>query len=217
MLSFDRVRATLLTTGVLFLGTSAGAPAGETGFTTNPAYRHLVKNALGIRTLSSDIAVQTKLRGFPPISLTLHGHSYFEAPDKTATVFDDVPGPLKKMISDSPSIAPAMTWPEVYDVTIASQEAGKTTFHLVPKDADSKLDHIDAVVSDSTGLADEYDFASKDGATTTTYNTYVRISGHELVASQTGVSRGHGYHADVSTSFSNYQINGDLPPGAFGN
>jgi hypothetical protein len=188
---------------------------GNADFTAAPAYRQLLKNWNGIKTLSSDIEVRTKPRGFLPISLTLHGRTYFEAPDKFTTVFDDVPGLLKKMVSERPSIAPPQAWPDVYDGTIVSDEGGKTTFRLVPKDAASNLDHIDAIVSDATGFIDEYDFASKDGAATTTYNVYASVAGHDFVAFQTGSSRGPGYSADVTTSFSHYEINGQLPANAF--
>ena len=199
---------------ILLLAASPPAPGGA-GFTASAAYRQLVKNWAGIKTLSSDIQVQTKPRGFPPISLTLHGHTYFEAPDKLTTVFEDVPGVLKEMVSERPSIAPPQAWPDVYDGTILRDEGGKRTFRLVPKDTDSKLDHVDAIVNDATGFVEEYDFESKDGAATTTYNVYASVSGHDLVAFQTGVSRGHGYSADVTTRFSHYEINGQLPADAF--
>jgi hypothetical protein len=199
----------------LILATGATSQAAGPSFAASAAYRNLVKNSGGIKTLSSVVDVQTKLRGFPPITLRLHGHSYYEAPLKSATVFENVPGPLKKMLSDSPSIAPAAAWGDVYEVTIESDVAGKSTFHLVPKDAASNLDHIDALVNDASGLVEEYDFESKNGASTTTYNSYTVVSGYPLVTSQTGTSHGHGYNADVTTSFSNYEINGQLPAGAF--
>jgi hypothetical protein len=199
---------------ILLLAASPPAP-NEAPFTTNAAYRQLVKNWAGIKTLSSDIAVQTKPQGFLPISLTLRGHTYFEAPDKFTTVFEDVPGLLKKMVAERPSIAPPQAWPDVYDGTIVSDEGGKSTIRLVPKDAESKLDHIDATVNDTTGFVEKYDFEGKNGAATTTYNIYTFVLGHALVSFQSGVARGHGYAADVTTSFSNYEINGRLPADAF--
>jgi hypothetical protein len=103
----------------------------------------------------------------------------------------------------------------MYAATIESDQNGKTTFRLIPKDPDSGLDHVDAVVNDATGFVEEYDFDGKNGTATTTYNTYAQVSGYALIVSQTGVSRGRGYHADVTASFTNYAINTQLPPNAF--
>jgi hypothetical protein len=184
---------------------------------TSAAYRHLVQNWTGIRTMSSDLEVKTKKRGFPPVSLTLHGHVYFEAPGRFITVFDGVPGLLRRMVSDRPSIAPPASWPDVYAATLVGDQNGETTFRLIPKDPNSGLDHVDAIVNDVTGLVEEYDFDGKNGTTTTTHNTYANVSGYALIVSQTGFSLGSGYHADVSASFTNYAINGQLPPDVFDN
>jgi len=200
----------------LLVAASAPRAAADTGdFAATRAYQELVKSTAGIRTMSADIEVDTHLRSFPPLSLTFHGHTYFQAPDKSAVVFDDVPSMLKKMMSDSPSIAPAREWGTFYDVTVTGDDGTDTVFHLVPKDPGSKLDHIDATVGDASGLVTQYDFADKDGATTTTHNSYTRVAGHEVPDAQTGSSQGHGYRADVVTRFSNYRLNGPLPPDAF--
>jgi hypothetical protein len=182
---------------------------------TSAAYQHLVQNWAGIRTMSSDLQVQTRKCGFPSISMTLRGHTYFEAPDKFATVFECVPGLLRRMLSDRPSIAAPAAWPNVYWATLVSDQNGKTTFRLIPKDPDLGLDHVDAIVNDATGLVDEYDFDGKNGTATTTYDTYANVSGYALIVSQTGVSLGRGYHAGVAASFTNYAINTQLPPNAF--
>ena len=179
------------------------------------AYRHLLRNSAGIKTLVADIDVETHMKSFPPVSLHFHGHTYFRAPDHDAVVFDNVPGPLKRMMADSPSIAPVRIWPDVYDITVLEDDGTETTFHLVPKDPTASLDHVDVVVGDETGLVREYRFANKNGATTTTDNVYTRIGSHEFVSSQTGTAGGHGYHADIETHFSNYEINVDVPDDVF--
>jgi hypothetical protein len=199
---------------LLAASTPTPSPTGSV-LSASAAYQHLVQNWAGIRTMSSDLQVQTKNRGFPAISMTLHGHTYFEAPDKFATVFDGVPGVLRGMVSDRPSIAPPTAWPDVYGATLVSDQNGRTTFRLIPKDPNSGLVHVDAIVNDATGLVEEYDFDGKNGTATTTYNTYANVSGYALIVSQTGVSFGRGYHADVTASFTNYAINIQLPPNAF--
>ncbi|MGH7727853.1 MAG: hypothetical protein ACREM2_03520 [Vulcanimicrobiaceae bacterium] len=70
-------------------------------------------------------------------------------------------------------------------------------------------------VDDRTGLASAYDFVNANGSEATTQQTYDRIDGFELVVAQTGSAHGKGYRADVTTTFSNYQINTEIPDGVF--
>jgi hypothetical protein len=172
--------------GIVLLAVNDPAPTpSPTGsvLSTSVAYQHLVQNWAGIRTMTSDVRVLTKKRGFPSISMTLDGHTYFEAPDKFATVFDGVSGLIRSMVSDCPSIAPPAAWPDVYGATLASDQNGKTTFRLIPKDPNSGLEHLDAIVNDATSLVEEYDFDGKNGTVTTTYNTYANVSGYVLIVS----------------------------------
>jgi hypothetical protein len=181
----------------------------------NPVYRLMLRQTAGIRTSECDIEVQTKLRSFPPASFTFRGHSYFEAPDKQAVVFDNVPGPLRGMFKDSPHIAPAPLWPARYEVTIAGDDGSSTTFHLVPKDPDSAIDHADVIVDDNTGLVSRFTFVNKNGSTVTTDNTYDRVGRYQVVVSQTGSANGRGYRAEVTSTFSNYQFNLVIPDSVF--
>lgn len=175
----------------------------------------MVRQSAGIRSSICDIEVQTKLKSFPPASFTFHGHSYFQAPDKQTVTFDNVPGPLRGMFRDSPHIAPAAVWPSVYEVTVAGDDGSTTTFHLVPKDSNSAIDHADVFVDDRTGLVSQFGFTNRNGSTVTTNNTYQRVGAHMVVAGQTGTADGHGYRAAVTSTFSNCQFNVPLPPGAF--
>src|SRR5579864_9406661 len=76
------------------------APAGAApgGPFASPAYKKMVAQNAGLRAFEADIEVHTKLRSFPPVSLTFKGKTYFQAPDKSATRFENVPGPLKGMV-----------------------------------------------------------------------------------------------------------------------
>jgi hypothetical protein len=200
--AFPSVAAALSAAFVVALILGAEA-AGD--FQTNPAFRHMLTLQRGVHSSIADIQVHTKLKGFPPISLTFHGHSYFRAPDKQQVVFDDVPGPIKGMVRDSPSIEPAAMWDRYYHVAILSDDGSATTFHLVPRDLASPLASIDATLDDATGEMTQVHFVNTDGAETTTQQTYA----------QTGESHGSGYKADVTTTLSNYQMNVPVPDSVF--
>lgn len=210
--AFPSLTATLCAAFVVGLLLAADA-AGD--FRGNPAFRHNVMLQRGLHSSIADIEVHTKMKSFPPMSLTFHGHSYFRGPDKQAVVFDDVPGPLKGMVKDSPSIEPALEWEHYYHVTIVGDDGSSTTFHLVPRDSSSSLASIDAILDDTTGYMTQVHFVNTNGSETTTQQTYGTVGRFEVIVSQTGQSHGAGYKADVTTTFSDYQINVPVPDSIF--
>ena len=181
----------------------------------SPVYKKMVARSAGLRSFEANIEVHTKLRGFPPVSLTFRGTTYFQAPDRSSVKFKNVPGPLKGMVKDSPSVAPAAVWPSRYQVKLVSDTGDQTTFHLVPKSGDDPLASADVVVDDQSGLVQQYNFANKNGSMVTTNLTYEQVGKYMLVASETGSANGRGYKSDVTTSFSGYRVNASIPPSAF--
>jgi len=163
----------------------------------------------------ADIEVHTKMKSFPPLSLTFRGHSYFRAPDKQTVIFDDIPGPLKGMVKDSPSIEPAAMWERYYHVTIVGDDGSATTFHLVPRESSSPLASIEVTLDDTTGYMTQVHFVNANGSETATQQTYGQADGHAVIISQTGQSHGANYKADITTTFSNYQINVPVPDSVF--
>jgi hypothetical protein len=209
-----RLPVTLALSGLLLglpLVSSGAAPS----YRSDPAYKNLVKLQHGIKSSVAVIEVHTKMRSFPPMSLTFRGHSYFQSPDKQIVIFDNVPGILKKMVADSPSIAPAAAWPAEYDVTVTGSNATTTTFHCEPRDPNGPLAFADVDIDQQTGQMATLHFKNRNGSETTTQQTYDRIAGHDVIVSQTGQSRGPGYKADVTTTFSNYQFNVAIPADVF--
>ncbi len=194
----------------LTLGTAPDGP-----LRANRLYEKMLRWSVGIKTSVADIEVHTHMRSFPPASFTFHGHSYFKAPDQQAIVFDDVPHLMRGLVKDSPSIEPVPLWPERYDATVAGDDGTTTTFHLVPKDVASHIAAADVDVDDGTGLVTRYTFTNVNGSKVTTDQTYERIGPHEVVATQQGRASGHGYDAEVTTTFSNYRFNVPVPDEVF--
>ena len=90
-----------------------------------------------------------------------------------------------------------------------------TTFHCEPTDPNATLASADVALDDKTGEMAELHFTNKNGSETTTQQTYQRLSGHDVIVSQTGKSQGPGYRADVETTFSDYQFNVPISPDVF--
>jgi hypothetical protein len=199
---------------VLFGATMLGAD-GASDFRASPAYQQLLQNQDGIQSSIADIEVRTKLKGFLPISLTLRGHFYFRAPDQESIVFDNVPGLLKGMVKNKPDFQPAAMWPRYYEVRVDGDDGGATAFHLVPIDTKSSLASIDVAVNDATGYMTQLRFVNANGPVVTTAQTYGEVGRHEVIVSQAGETHGPGYKADISTHFTNYQMNVPVPDSVF--
>ncbi len=197
---------------VMLVAPAGAAPGGPFA---SAAYKKMVAQNAGLRSFEADIEVHTKLRSFPPVSLTFKGKTYFQAPDKSATRFENVPGALKGMVKDSPSIAPAATWRRHYAVTLVSDDGDVTIFHLVPKSSDDPLASADVTVDDRSGLVQQFSFENKNGSTVTSALQYAPVGPYMLVSSESGAANGRGYKSEVTTTFSNYQINVTIPSSVF--
>jgi hypothetical protein len=209
--SLGMLALTSLTVGGL-AGPLTGAPL---PYASNLAYRQLLRLQRGVTSSIATIEVHTKMRSFPPVSITLKGHSYFQAPDQQAVVFDNVSGILKGMIKDSPSLAPAAMWPQDYDVTIASDDGASTTFHLISRDPNDVVQTADVTVDDRSGEIGQLNFMNRNGSESTNQQTYGRFGSRDVVVSSTGSTHGPGYKADTETTFSDYQFNVPIPPDVF--
>jgi len=181
--------------GVLFGVTLLGAD-GAGDFRASPAYQQLLESQSGVQSSIADIEVHTKMRGLLPISLTFRGHSYFRAPDQQTVVFDNIPGILKGMVKNKPTLQTAAMWPRYYQVRVDGDDGGATTFHLVP--IDSRLR-----------------FVNTNGPEVTTEQTYGEIERHAVIIAQAGETHGAGYKADITTAFTGYQINVPVPESVF--
>jgi len=202
--------AVLLAAAVLQTSSSA-----EPSYRSSVAYRNMVKLQRGIKSSVAEIEVHTKMRSFPPMSLTFHGHSYFQAPDMQAVVFDNVPGVIKGMVKDSPSIAPAPLWPKHYEVSIVSADGASTVFHLVSRDPNDMVQSADVTTDDATGEMRQLHFVNRNGSEVTNQQTYSRIESHDVVVSSNGSAHGSGYKAETETTFTGYQFNVAIPPEVF--
>src|ERR1700676_2482014 len=211
----SRFSAALAVTGLLSGAPPHGSGAAQPSYLSHSAYMDLIRLQLACKSPLALMKVHTKRQSFPPISLTFRGHSYFQWPDKQVVVFDNVPGMIKAMVKDSPSIAPAAAWPTDYTVSVLEDNGTTTTFHCEPRDPNATLASADVALDDKTGEMAALHFTNKNGSQTTTQQTYQRLSGHDVIVSQTGTSQGPGYRADVETTLSDYQFNVPISPDVF--
>ncbi len=205
--------AALVAVGSVFLLAQA-APTDD-AFTRDPAYKKMVAMNRDVRSSIADIEVHTKVKSFPPMSLTFRGHSYFKAPDRQRVVFDNVPGMIEGMVKDSPSIAPAALWPQHYHVTVEKLGGGLRTFHLTALSAADPISAANVTADAKSGLMSRVSFVGRNGSTVSNDLTYMPLGKHMVVATQSGSAAGKGYKADVTTTFSNYRLNAAVDDAVF--
>jgi len=202
----------------------AAAPAAARAAAANGAPLDPAKNAVYQRLLGFDADVKTyaatvhldiALKSFPYLSGSLDGHAYYERPDKEAVVFDNVPAMASQFRKVYPKLDPPASWPQKYDVRVLSDVGGTTTFRLLPR-GESRVSHVDVGVDDAAADIASYAWTYADGGTIAFTQSYQTIGANRFVAKQIGHVAVTGYTADVSSSFSDYKLNGALPSDAFG-
>jgi outer membrane lipoprotein-sorting protein len=83
---------------------------------------------------------------------------------------------------------------------------GSTTFRLVPKKG-GRVEHLDVKVDDANATIAGYTWTYKDGGSVSFDQSYKSVGGNFLVDKQSGHVDLPSYKADVTSQFSNYQIN----------
>ncbi len=150
-----------------------------------------------------------------PLTPTLDGNYYFKRPDKQAVVFDAVPLLAQQFQKIYPKIDPPATWGDLYDISILNSNGGTTTLRLTPKHT-GRVAHLDVAVDDASAMPSSFTWTYVDGGTVSFDQEYARIGSNYLVRSQTGKVNLPSYNADVTTTFSNFQINVPVPDTVFG-
>jgi hypothetical protein len=184
--------ATLLFAGAALIGcppVAADAPAVPLDASSNALYRRMVALNAALRTYKATIHLDIELKTFPFLSPSLDGTAYYKKPDKEAVVFDTVPALASQFKKVYPRIDPPSEWPANYDASILGDADGAT-----------KVDDANATIA-------SYTWTYKDGGSVSFDQSYKSVGGNFLVDKQTGHVDLPSYKADVTSQFSNYQIN----------
>ncbi|MGP6191171.1 MAG: LolA family protein [Vulcanimicrobiaceae bacterium] len=176
----------------------------------NPAGNDLLKRMTALNanlhSYKAAVHLDVALKTFPYLSPSIDGSVYYKQPDKQAVVFDTVPALASQFKKVYPKVDPPGIWTVVYEVGMMGDQSGTTTFRLVPK-KNGRIEHLDVQVDDATATAKSYTWSYKDGGYVTFDQTYKNVAGNYLVDKQTGHVELPSYKADVTSAFSNYQLN----------
>lgn len=155
------------------------------------------------------------MKSFPFLSASLTGTYYHKEPDKTKVVFTGgVPMIASQFDKLYAHIESPAQWESVYDVTVAGDDGGVTTFELVPK-KHGNVEHIDAKVDDKTATVTSMRWSYANGGYAEMTNHYGTVDGNTVVTSQTGHVEEPGYVADLTSTIDHYAINPELADSVF--
>ena len=102
----------------------------------------------------------------------------------------------------------------LYDVSQLSDDGTSTVFRLIPK-KNGRIEHLDVKADDTNATIKEYTWTYKDGGFVPFDQTFETISGNLLPEKQTGHVELPSYKADVTSVFSNYQLNVQIADSVF--
>jgi hypothetical protein len=173
---------------------------------TNTLYKRMVALNAALHTYKATIHLDIELKTFPFLSPSLDGTAYYKKPDKEAVVFDTVPALASQFKKVYPRIDPPSEWPALYDSYVLGDADGSTTFRLIPKKG-GRVEHLDVKVDDGNATIAGYTWTYKDGGSVSFDQSYKSVGGNFLVDKQSGHVDLPSYKADVTSQFSNYQIN----------
>jgi outer membrane lipoprotein-sorting protein len=168
-----------------------------------------------LQSYTASMHVAIAMHSLVILTPSLDGNYYYKRPDKQAVVFDTVPVLAQQFQKVYPKTDPPATWPDLYDITVLSSSASSTALRLVPKRS-GRVAHLDVVVDDASAMPSSFTWTYDDGGTITFTQQYERVAGNYLIKAQNGKIELPSYNADVTTTFSNFQVNVPIPDKVFG-
>ena len=178
-------------------------------------YARMQRVNTNLASFRADVTVAILTHGPPYISPTLQGKIYFRKPDKNAVVFDAVPFIAQAAKHVVAQLEPPSEWPQIYDVTPTGDDGTTATFRLVRK-KNGRIDHVDVSVDDKTATVSGMTYFYRDnGGTIAFTQSYDQVGENFLVKQQSGKVDIPHYNANVTSTFSNYQLNVSVPDTVF--
>jgi hypothetical protein len=167
-----------------------------------------------LQSYSAKTHVDIALRTFPFIAPSLDGSYYYKQPDKQAIVFDTVPVIAQQFQKVYPKFDPPSKWPAIYEISVLGSDSATTTLRLVPRQH-GRVTHLDVKVDNASATPTEFTWTYGDGGFVTFGEQYAQVDGNYLVKSQTGKVELPSYKADVTSTFTNFKLNVQIPDTVF--
>jgi outer membrane lipoprotein-sorting protein len=162
-------------------------------------------------TMKAHVALVT----FLPLTTDLVGTYYHKDPDYDKLVITSgLPSVARQFDKLYPHIEPPSRWSELFVVTKTGDDAGVTTYRLVPR-KQGNVDRIDVGVDDRTATISTMRWNYGNGGWAEMRSTYGDVQGNVVAVAQTGEVNEPGYKATITTTLSHYTFNPRLSDSIF--
>ncbi|MBV8424047.1 MAG: hypothetical protein JO349_02560 [Candidatus Eremiobacteraeota bacterium] len=182
----------------------------ETGQNAQSVMANVATSASAPRSFQASTSLQLKQRSFPWKRVALNGTSYFEAPNRLAVRFANLPGYMSGLPKAYAKVLNVGAWPEEYNVTLGPPQTinGHTDvmLQLTPKISGSD-DRGIALVNPSDWSVEQVSWNLSGGIQLNMSEGYAEIGSYRVPASQSLSIRTPYATADGSVQLANYALN----------
>lgn len=189
--------------GITLQNGQAAAPAADT------VMSNLVQNAPTPRTFEADTSLNLKKRGFPWTKISLQGISYFQAPNRLAIRFNNVPGYMSGLPQAYAKVLNVGAWPEQYNTTLGQQQTfdGHTDYTLILTPKTGGSDRGVALVDPSNWTVEQVSWNLSGGVQLSMTENYARVEEYRVPSSQQVSVRTPYASADGTATLRDYTVN----------
>ncbi|HET9392713.1 MAG TPA: hypothetical protein VFO29_04195 [Candidatus Rubrimentiphilum sp.] len=211
-MQISRFLAAVAIAATLLLGMSPISRAAEP---VSPALQKLIALNDRLHSYTADVRADVVMHSFPYLGATLTGTYYHKEPNKNKIVFTGgVPLIANQFSNVYPRVESPSRWNDVYAITVVKDDGKYTSFKMVPRNP-GRIEHVDAKVADQSGELAELRWNYTGGGYATLDQSYGKVGAYWLVTHQTGHFQDSNYNADVTSTFSNFKVNAQIPDSIF--
>ncbi|HEY5341309.1 MAG TPA: hypothetical protein VIK27_09805 [Candidatus Aquilonibacter sp.] len=168
-----------------------------------------------VHSYSAVMHAHVTLTSFPFLSANITANYFHKNPDlDKVEVTAGLPAVAKGFSNLYAHLEPPSRWNAVYVVTKKADDGKIATYTLVPR-AQGNVTSITATVNDASATIRSMRWEYAAGGWASMDDHYALIQGATLIASQTGEVQEPSYSGDVTTTFSDYRLNPNLPDTLF--
>ena len=171
---------------------------------------NVATSARAPRSFQASTSLQLKQRSFPWKRVALNGTSYFEAPNRLAVRFANLPGYMSGLPKAYAKVLNVGAWPDEYNATLGQPRTvnGHTDvmLQLTPKISGSD-DRGIALVNPSDWSVEQVSWNLSGGIQLNMSEGYAEVGSYRVPASQSLSIRTPYATADGSVQLANYALN----------
>ena len=213
-----RILSVFAAIGLLTLQTGVVSAANMTNQNAQSVIAKVATSTHAPRTFEAATQLQLKQRSFPFTKVALSGTSYFQAPNRMAVRFSNVPGYMSGLPKAYATLLNVGAWPQEYNATLAAPQIvnGHTDFALAltPKSSQS-MDRGVALVNPSDWTVERVNWNLSGGVTLTMQESYADVGAYRVPASQSLSVHTPYATADGNATLQHYALNVPIDSGIF--